>query len=239
VKLYAHRGLSARFPENTVASFRAAREEGCRAAELDVQLTADGVAVVFHDDDLVRLAASPVRVDEAVFAAVRLFGVGGHLAPRFAAERIPTLDEALAAWGGAGEMNVELKGVPAARREALAAAVAAVLARRPGSYTVSSFDWALLRAYRRHDARTSAGVLFERGRWADATAAARELGAAALNCDVRSALPEAVAAARAAGYEVNVYTVNDAALARRLAAIGVTGLFTDDEPRLARELERA
>lgn len=238
-KLYAHRGISARFPENTVAAFRAAREEGCRAAELDVQLSADGVAVVFHDDDLQRLAASPVRIAEAVWTALQMFGVGGYLAPRFSAERIPTLEAALDAWGGAGEMNVELKAVAPARREALARTVARILREKPGQYIVSSFDWELLRAYKRADAATALGVLFAGDRWSQATAVAVELRAAALNCDVRAAQPAAVAAARAAGYAVNVYTVNDPGLARSLFALGVTGVFSDDAAALARGLERA
>lgn len=238
-KLYAHRGLSARYPENTVAAFRAARDEGCRAAELDVQLTADGAAVVFHDDDLRRLAGSPVRVDEAMLSALRGFGVGGHLAPKFSAERIPTLEEALAAWGDAGEMNVELKAVRPAKREALASKVASILAARKGAYVVSSFDWDLLRAYRRADAATPLAVLLTRARWAAAAEAARELRAVALNCDVGSARQPDVAAARAAGFAVNVFTVNDAAVARALFAMGVTGVFTDDAAALARDLDRA
>ena len=50
-----HRGDSANYPENTMAAFRAAKEQGF-GIELDLQLTADGQVVVFHDLDLLRQA---------------------------------------------------------------------------------------------------------------------------------------------------------------------------------------
>lgn len=229
--LFAHRGLAARYPENTLASFAAARRAGCRAVEFDVQLSADGVPVVFHDDDLRRLAGDARRVDALAYAELRRFDVGAFKGPRFAGERIPTLDETLAAWGGAGLVNVELK----AGGDALCRLVYARLAGHAGA-VVSSFEWPMLAAYRRLDPRARLAVLFTENRWSDALAFGARIGAAALNPDVASATRDAIAKARAAGFGVNVFTVNDPAVARELVAGGATGLFTDDAPALAAAL---
>ena len=51
---FAHRGFSAAYPENTMLSFQKAREAGCHGIELDVHLSADGVPVVIHDEQVDR-----------------------------------------------------------------------------------------------------------------------------------------------------------------------------------------
>lgn len=229
--LFAHRGLAARYPENTLASFAAARREGCRAVEFDVQLSADEVPVVFHDDDLARLAGDPRRPDSLPYAELRRLDVGAFKGARFAGERMPTLDEALAVWGGAGVVNVELK----AGGDTLCRLVHARLAGSARA-VVSSFEWPMLETYRRLDAHARLAVLFTGDRWRDAMDFGARIGAEALNPEAAAAAREAVAGARAAGFGVNVFTVNDPALARELVVRGVTGLFTDDAPALAAAL---
>lgn len=54
-RLVAHRGYAARYPENTLLAVREALNAGARFVEVDIQLSADRVAVVFHDDDTQRL----------------------------------------------------------------------------------------------------------------------------------------------------------------------------------------
>ena len=54
MKVYAHRGYSGKYPENTMLSFQKAAETGCDGIELDVQTTKDGVLVVIHDEAIDR-----------------------------------------------------------------------------------------------------------------------------------------------------------------------------------------
>lgn len=63
-QLVAHRGNAREFPENTLASLRSAIELGLRHVEFDIQLSADEVPVVIHDDTLVRTAGRPESVFE-------------------------------------------------------------------------------------------------------------------------------------------------------------------------------
>jgi glycerophosphoryl diester phosphodiesterase len=100
----AHRGLWSPdgAPENSLAGFQAACAAGY-GIELDVQLSADGEAMVFHDDRLARLTGADGRLAErttAELAELRLAGTD---------ERIPTLQETLALVGRRALVLIELK----------------------------------------------------------------------------------------------------------------------------------
>lgn len=100
----AHRGLWSPDgpPENSLAAFQAACAAGY-GIELDVQLSADGEAVVFHDDKLERMTGAPGRVRDrsaADLAELRLAGTD---------EKVPTLLETLAVVGHRAMAHVELK----------------------------------------------------------------------------------------------------------------------------------
>ena len=75
-RLYGHRGARGRCPENTLLSFAAALEDGANALEMDVRRTKDGVVVVFHDDDGLRMAGAPARVDASTYAEVQRWDLG-------------------------------------------------------------------------------------------------------------------------------------------------------------------
>lgn len=111
VTITAHRGDKRSAPENTLAAIRSAIASGADAAEIDVQLTSDGVVVVFHDDDLMRMANDPRRLADLTFEEARTFDVGTWFAPEFSGERIPTLDEVLNEASTQITLNIELKAV--------------------------------------------------------------------------------------------------------------------------------
>src|SRR4029077_5001105 len=95
IVVIAHRGYSRAAPENTLSAFRKAIEVGADVAELDVQETADGVVVVNHDRDLMRVAGDPRRIADITFAEARKLDLGSRIGPECAGERIPTLAEAI------------------------------------------------------------------------------------------------------------------------------------------------
>ena len=97
-----HRGASAREPENSLRAFTRAARDGADGVELDVLCCATGEVVVFHDDDLLRLAGRDGRIDAMPFAALREVTLSGGVG-------IPTLEEALEACGPELLVNVELK----------------------------------------------------------------------------------------------------------------------------------
>jgi glycerophosphoryl diester phosphodiesterase len=226
----AHRGASADAVENTIAAFRLARAHGADGVELDVWRCASGEVVVFHDDDLVRLGKRPGLVRALSWAELQKVDVGG--------ERIPLLDDVLEELGPL-LVNVELKSHRALFDDGLPAAVAAVLRRHDAGARalVSSFDPLLLLRFRMHAPEFATGLLFEREQsrplregWA-----ARLLRPAAMHPERVLVDARAVRRWHDRSLAVNVWTVDDAAELRLLAAIGVDGLITN-RPRFARSV---
>jgi glycerophosphoryl diester phosphodiesterase len=232
-----HRGASALAPENTLEAFRQARADGADGVELDVLACATGEVVVFHDDDLRRLAKRPERIGDLSLAAIREIplAIGG---------RIPTLEEALEACDPM-LVNVEIKagGVPVAGLAALVERVAAVVDRSGagGRVLVSSFSPLAVRMWKRRTPSVPAGLLFE----AEAPLPLRRawlapwLRPAALHPEAVLCNPGRVAGWHARGYAVNVWTVDDPARLRALRDMGVDGIITNDPRRARRVLDGA
>ena len=74
--VFGHRGAAIERPENTLVSFARALEAGAHALEMDVHLTSDGVVVVAHDDDLVRMGNDVMQIKNAAYVALRRVDVG-------------------------------------------------------------------------------------------------------------------------------------------------------------------
>ncbi|MFM9959889.1 MAG: glycerophosphodiester phosphodiesterase family protein [Planctomycetaceae bacterium] len=94
-EIIAHRGASADAPENTLAAIRLAWQQGADAAEIDIQLTADGQLVAIHDDTLMRTGGVDWPVKDRTLVELQTLDVGSWKSPQFADERIPTLAEVL------------------------------------------------------------------------------------------------------------------------------------------------
>jgi glycerophosphoryl diester phosphodiesterase len=109
IVVVAHRGYSRGAPENSMSAFRKAIEVGADVIELDVQETADGVVVVIHDRDLMRLAGDPRPIAGITFADARKLDMGKRIGPEFAGEPIATLGEVIALARGKIGLQIELK----------------------------------------------------------------------------------------------------------------------------------
>ena len=92
---YAHRGASAYAPENTLAAFYMGWQMGANGIETDVQRTKDGVLVLFHDNELMRIAGRPEVIHDLTYAELLQIDFGLPTGERFKGERIPTLEEFL------------------------------------------------------------------------------------------------------------------------------------------------
>jgi glycerophosphoryl diester phosphodiesterase len=104
-----HRGSKSRAPENTLSAVRHAIAEGADYAEIDVQTTADGVVVLLHDADFMRVASVNRRLGDVTAAELADIDVGSWFAPEFAGERVPTLREVIDVARGRIRLNIELK----------------------------------------------------------------------------------------------------------------------------------
>ncbi|MGI9519901.1 MAG: glycerophosphodiester phosphodiesterase family protein, partial [Pirellulaceae bacterium] len=109
VEIMAHRGASAAAPENTMAAVRQAIVDDADWVEIDVQETADGEVVVFHDSDFMKLARNPLKIWEATMDDLQHIDIGSWFDPRFSNERVPTLRQVLEECQGKIGVNIELK----------------------------------------------------------------------------------------------------------------------------------
>jgi glycerophosphoryl diester phosphodiesterase len=114
-RLVAHRGYAARYPENTLLAIRAAVEAGAHYVEFDVQLTSDGIPVLFHDRDCMRMCGQPKPVHEYTLAELSSFSVSefGRFGYRYVGNRISTLQDVVAYLSGHAHVRcfVELKRI--------------------------------------------------------------------------------------------------------------------------------
>lgn len=205
----AHRGLwSAKGPpENSLAAFEAAVDAGY-GIELDVRLSADGEAMVFHDESLERMARRQgplARHSAAELAAMRLHDTD---------QPIPTLREVLARVDGRALVHVELKTRPG-EEGPLDEAVAEVFAAYDGPVAVIGFN-ALSHAWW---ARNQPGFLRgldcrEQGRLAEAAGIGRP-HFLALSAEMLTSEP--AQAARGAGFPILAWTLRSAARAAEVA----------------------
>lgn len=150
----AHRGLHDRATgviENTPSAVSAAVAGGF-GVEIDVQASAEGEAVVFHDATLERLTEAAGRVSDTPLAALR------RLELRGTHDRIWTLDECLDLVGGRTPLVVEVKSSPAGDTR-LARRVAELVGRRSGPVAVKSFDPRVLVLTRQLSPHTPRGVV--------------------------------------------------------------------------------
>jgi len=105
----AHRGYSAAFPENTLVAQDAAFDAGADLVEIDLQRSADGAVVIFHDDSLDRTSDGSGPVAGHTLAELQQLDAGSWFGPQFAGEPIPTLDQALSAAIGRGPLLLDQK----------------------------------------------------------------------------------------------------------------------------------
>lgn len=234
--LLGHRGASAHVTENTLPAFQRALADGAAGVELDVQRCLTGEIVVFHDDDLSRLAGRPERVAALPMQAlreIRLHGGG----------EIPTLADTFEACGPDALVNVEIKydGHLPSGCAALVAGTSEVIARAGAQarVLVSSFSPAAIWLWRRHHGDVPCGLLFEKPRplhppWPlRADCLLPVLRPQAVHPDHALCTVETVRSWHRRGYAVNAWTVDDPVRLRHLVDMGVDALITND-PAAAR-----
>ena len=112
MEIIAHRGASHDAPENTLASIRLAWEQNADSVEVDVHLSRDNRVVVVHDADTKRIAGAKRIVRELTLAELQKLDVGKWKSPKFAGERLASLEDAIATIPSGKRMLVEIKTGP-------------------------------------------------------------------------------------------------------------------------------
>jgi glycerophosphoryl diester phosphodiesterase len=230
--VFAHRGFASEAaPENTLAAFERALQAGATHIETDIQATSDGVAVVFHDDDLERVSGIVGRVDGVTYEQLQGIRIGQ--------QSIPTLLQALKRFPQA-RFNIDVK-----RANAIAPTVEAILnAKAVDRVLVSSFSGSrrrkALRMLGAKGARvaTSADAALMLSLYLAARTGvftvfawlARNIQALQLPegfAGLQLTHPRLIAFAKRAGLQLDYWVINEPARMEQLVKLGADGIVTD------------
>jgi glycerophosphoryl diester phosphodiesterase len=230
-EVQAHRGASLAAPENTIAAFREAAEQGAKWVELDVALLQDGTLVVIHDDSVDRTTNGTGSLGALTRSDLPALDAGVRFGEAFAGERIPTLDEVLAVLGELGVgANIEIKQHKHHRSlEQLTAAVQSAIEACPAlpPIMISSFDPAALGAMHRLFPEMELAMLWSKlpADWVEQLAA---IPATSVHLDYKALSIGFLEQARERGIKVRAWTVNEPAILASFWPAGLTGVITDD-----------
>lgn len=234
-KIIGHRGAAGHAPENTLVSFEQAAALGVRWVEFDTKITEDGVPVVFHDDKLERTTGVKGDVAKTALKEFLTFDAGAWFGDDFAGEPVPTLSQAMATLARLGlGANVEIKASPGREAETGRAVGEALKSGWPETLPaplISSFDAETLAAAGVAAPEFPRAFLvfrIPRG-W---RARLQDLGASALHCQAKHLTEKKALAVLDQGFQLRVFTVNDAALAEKLFGWGVDAVISDYPDRL-------
>lgn len=236
-----HRGASAYAPENTLAAFRLALEQGADGVELDAKLSADGHIVVIHDQTVDRTTGAAGRVREKTLAELRMLDAGGWFHPFFAGERIPTLEEVLEEVGSRCLVDIEITNY-ATPFDPLPIRIAALVRRfglQDRVILTSFFPSNLYRAGRSLPGVALGQLAYKGALGALARGRVGRWFAPRLLLPYSTDItPQSLQRARAAGRRVIAWTVNETQHAGRLLAWGVDGIITDDPIKMIEVIRR-
>ena len=239
IEVVAHRGASWDRPENTLSAFAGAVQQGCDAIELDVQLSRDGVPVVYHDRTLVRAGGGRRRVAALDVRELRTLDAGYRLEDTRRRHRIPYLTEVLDRYADSVPLLIEVKLRDTPERlRTLATSVVDQLkgrrvARRP---RLLCFDPNVLADVRPRSGDVEA-ILNVRAvdarvrglrRWFDTVDG--------ISVNVRGVTPRLGDAIAAANLPLLVFTCNTAHRVRRAVAAGAATIMSDRPGWLRQQL---
>lgn len=232
----AHRGLSARAPENTLAAVQAAHDAGCEWVELDVQLLGDGTPVIWHDAGVKRCSNGRGKLLKLNAGSAAKLDAGSWFGAQFRGERMATLEAMLELIKRLGlGLNLELKVCRGRNAiELVQAALPPTLEALPADkLIVSSFDRHALTAARALESdpdRLRLGVLDDKApkQWWRET---ERIEAYSLHLDWRKL--KVKRAREIADEEIKLfcYTANDPVTFEKLWDWGVDGVISDDPTR--------
>lgn len=227
-----HRGASSIAPENTLAAFQLAESHDVPWIEVDADMLGDGTVVISHDATLARCSDHNGWLQELIVTDLDKIDAGAWFADEFIGERIPTLVELILFTNETGmNLNLEIKSGrdKAATDKLIDGIIRDINHHWQGGQQllISSFNHLLLAEVKRRAPEISLACLFESPLPRDWLTSAQYVGAEFIHPKDEGLTEQQIKAMMAAGYKVNVWTVNNLARANQLYNWGVTGVCSD------------
>lgn len=228
--IMAHRGSSHSAPENTMAAIKQAIADGADWVEIDVQETADGKVVVFHDSDFMKCAGVDLKIWDATMSDLAHIDIGSSFDAKFKAERVPELGDVLDECQGKVGVNIELKYYGHDQRLEQRV-VDVVESRGMGSrIVVMSLNIDAVKKMKSLRPNWKVGLLMS-----VSAGRLQNVDADFLGINANFVHRRLIRSAHTAGQEIYVWTVNDARTMSAMMSLGVDGMITD-KPALARSV---
>jgi glycerophosphoryl diester phosphodiesterase len=234
--IYAHRGSSIVYPENTMPAFTRALKEGANGIELDVQLTKDEHVVVFHDWTLRRITGKKGTVGDYTLAELQKMDAGAWKHARFTGTRIPTLEQVLRhATIKKTALNIELKNFFAMKNGLEKKVIDLVHKYNAAAHTViSTFNPFSLELLRKHGCRAAIAFLYF-GRLREPWKYAQEYRCTYIHPPVQEITKELLDSCREQQFKVVPYQVDTLIDIQNMIDLGTDGIITP-RPALAHRL---
>ncbi len=224
----AHRGYSARYPENTLLAFEKAVAAGADMIELDVHLSQDGRLVVIHDEKIDRTANGTGAVADLSLAELKRYNYNNRMAePGFV--EIPTLDEVIGWAGDRVMLNIEIKNGPVPN-EGIEKILADLLqqTRFTDRVIVSSFDHYTLAEMKRIAGSVRTGMLYD-SVWIRFMDEVRALGVFSVHPGVGAVKAGQLRWAKSRGIQVYPWVIKDRETLKAFRASGyIDGVMVND-----------
>ncbi len=235
MKIYAHRGASGFYPENTMLAFEKALEAKSDGIELDVQLTADGEVVIFHDETLERTTDGTGRVYDHSLAELKKLNAAAFYRGGKEVHTIPSFDE-YCAWVATTDLitNIEIKNsiiyYPDLEEKVLDLVAKHDLAEK---VFISSFNHLSLIRCKELNSAIPCGVLVPESGLVNAGLATSLFGFEYFHPPYNVLSEELVAECHSRKVAVNVWTINGMEQLENCYRWGCDGIFTN-YPEVAR-----
>ncbi|WP_100406506.1 glycerophosphodiester phosphodiesterase family protein [Bacillus solitudinis] len=231
--IFAHRGFSSQYPENTIAAFQAATEVGADGIELDVQLSKDRVPIVIHDHMLERTTNGSGRVSSYTVEKLKQFEAGTG---KWKNEKIPTLEDVFIwAEGNTLKVNIEIKSNVAKKRTLWKRILKLIEKyKMEQRVIISSFDHRLIRRVKEKASHLEVAIITL------ATLKHPEediafAGAEGYHFHYLSLDEEEIKYLLTKKIKLRPYTINDKLVMKQYMKLGCHAFITDD-PKLALEV---
>lgn len=227
--IFAHRGYSAKYPENTLPAFKAAISAGAHGIELDVQLSKDGVPVVIHDETLHRTTSGKGFVKDYALKDLQALKIPYRIGLRQLQTRIPALAEVLELLSATGViLNIELKNQRFPYPGMIEKVLKMIHDYKMSNRTIySSFEHDSLIKVKHLDKNAETAPLYKRP-IPEPWKYARALGAKGIHPQYRGVTPGLINEMHERNLYVRAYTVNQPSAIKRLIQWHIDGIMTDD-----------
>jgi glycerophosphoryl diester phosphodiesterase len=236
--IFAHRGASSHAPENTLAAFQLAIDQGATALELDVRLTKDKEVIVFHDHLLDRTTDGTGKVKSHTLEEIKNYNAGICFNPAFQNETVPTLAEVLRTLPEDVFLNIELKNLNSPTNDLPARTLTIVQElKAQNRVLISSFNTIALLRSRSTSPLIYLGLLLRTSSLAKFHLSLPILlnKVDSVHLSYKFLTPELVSSFKRAGKKVFSYTLNHTNDILSAINMGIDGFFTDD-PGFARRI---